>query len=67
MKPGVPQITPSEALAEVIAWEIPIVGLGVALLRYSICLVVPVLVGLGGSDAAAELYEAVDDVGKWWP
>jgi uncharacterized membrane protein YraQ (UPF0718 family) len=34
------------AVHRLIAWEIPIVGLGVALLRYSICLVVPVLVGL---------------------
>ena len=28
---------------------------------------VPVLVGLGGNEAAAELYNAVDDVGNWWP
>lgn len=34
------------ALHRLIAWEIPIVGAGVALLRYSLCLFVPFLVGL---------------------
>jgi uncharacterized membrane protein YraQ (UPF0718 family) len=34
------------AVHRLIAWEIPIVGAGVALLRYGICLFVPILVGL---------------------
>jgi uncharacterized membrane protein YraQ (UPF0718 family) len=34
------------AVHRLIAWEIPIVGLGVATLRYAISLVVPVLAGL---------------------
>lgn len=34
------------ALHRLIAWEIPIVGAGVALLRYALCLFVPIVVGL---------------------
>lgn len=35
------------ALHRFVAWEVPIVGLRFALLRYGICLLLPILAGLG--------------------
>ena len=40
------------ALHRFIAWEVPILGFRLALLRYGLCLVLPVLAGLGATAAA---------------
>jgi hypothetical protein len=33
----------------------------------SLCALLPVLVALGGTEAAGETYRAIQDVARWWP
>ncbi len=32
-----------------------------------LCALVPVLAALGGAEATAETFRAIQDVGRWWP
>ncbi|MGC1722190.1 MAG: hypothetical protein WA746_24660, partial [Isosphaeraceae bacterium] len=32
-----------------------------------LCTLVPVLAALGGTEATAETFRAIQDVGRWWP
>lgn len=36
-------------------------------LLFDLCVLVPIIVRLGGAEAVTEIYHAIQDVGRWWP